>query len=61
MNMLMVDVTHIPGVALGDEVTLLGQSGQEVVSAEMLADWMGTINYEVVSRIHPGQPRVCVD
>ena len=58
MNMLMVDVTHIEGVNLGDEVTLLGRCEAEHVSAEMLADWMGTINYEVVCRIHPGQPRL---
>ncbi len=64
MNMMMVDVTHIepPGGAVraGDVATLLGSDGDERVSAEDLAAWMGTINYEVVARIHPGQPRVPV-
>jgi alanine racemase len=61
MNMVMVDVTHIPTVRAGAIATLLGGDGDERISAEQLASWMGTINYEVVSRIHPSQPRVVVD
>lgn len=57
MNMMMVDVTHIPQAQVGTVATLLGQDGEERVSAEQLASWMGTINYEVVARIHPSQPR----
>jgi len=57
MNMMMVDVTHIPGVKVGDIATLLGSDKEERISAEQLASWMGTINYEVVSRIHSSQPR----
>lgn len=52
MNMLMVDVTDVPGAAAGDVATLLGVDGDERVSAEQLASWMGTIHYEVVSRIN---------
>jgi len=57
MNMMMVDVTHIPQAEVGAVVTLLGSDGEERISAEQLAGWMGTINYEVVARIHPSQPR----
>ncbi len=57
MNMMMVDVTHIPGLKVGDIATLLGSDKEERISAEQLASWMGTINYEVVSRIHSSQPR----
>ncbi len=57
MNMMMVDVTHIADVVPGAIATLLGGDGDERISAEQLAAWMGTINYEVVSRIHPSQPR----
>ena len=60
MNMMMVDVTHIPDAQVGSVATLLGSDGDEQVSAERLASWMGTINYEVVSRIHPSQPRFVV-
>jgi alanine racemase len=58
MNMTMVDVTHIPEAAPGSVATLLGRDGEEEVSADQLAAWMGTINYEVVSRIHPVVPRI---
>ncbi len=58
MNMIMVEVTDIPGVCLGDEVVLLGAQGGERVTAEQLAGWAGTINYEVVARIAGHLPRV---
>ena len=60
MNMCMVDVTDIPGVGVEDEVVLLGTQGEERISAEQVAAWCGTISYEVVSRIHPGLPRLVV-
>ncbi|NJO78444.1 MAG: alanine racemase [Cyanobacteria bacterium RM1_2_2] len=61
MNMMMVDVTHIPHVKAGTVATILGSDGDERVSAEQLAAWMGTINYEVVARIHPSQSRYVVN
>lgn len=58
MNMIMIDVSDAPSARVGSVVTLLGLDGEERVSAEDLARWCGTINYEVVSRIHPVIPRV---
>ncbi len=60
MNMMLVDVTDVPGVALEDEVVLLGAQGEERIRAEQVGVWCGTIPYEVVSRIHPALPRVVV-
>ncbi len=60
MNMTMVDVTDVPNAAVGDTATLIGTDGDERISAEQLASWMGTIHYEVTSRIHPVIPRVAV-
>lgn len=60
MNLCMADVTDIPGVRLEDEVVLLGAQGKERISAEQLAAWIGTINYEVVTRINPALPRIVV-
>jgi alanine racemase len=57
MNMLMIDVTDVPGARPGSVATLLGDDGDERISAEQLAAWMGTIHYEVTSRIHPVVPR----
>ena len=58
MNLLMVDLTDIPQSRLEDEVVLLGKDGDENISAEMMAEWAGTINYEIVTRISPFMPRV---
>ena len=57
MNLLMVDLTDVPGARLEDEVVLLGRSGDERISAETMAEWAGTINYEIVTRISPLLPR----
>lgn len=58
MDMTMIDVTDVPDAAVGDEVVLMGRQGEECISAEMLAGWIGTINYEVVCRVGKRVPRV---
>jgi len=60
MNMFMVDVTHIPRAAMEDEVVLLGKQKKAEISADTLAELMGTINYEVTTRINHALPRVVV-
>lgn len=60
MNLIMVDVTDIPGVRLEDEAVLLGASGDDEVSAELMASWCGTINYEIVTGVSPLLPRIVV-
>ncbi len=57
MNLTMVDVSDIPEARLEEEVVLLGRDGEEKVSAETMAEWAGTINYEIVTRISPFLPR----
>jgi alanine racemase len=61
MNLAMIDITHIKGVRLGDAVTLIGRDGDETLTAEQLADWSGTINYEILSRLSPLIPRIVVE
>ena len=46
MNMITVDVTHVPA-APGDLVTLLGSQGSEQITAEELAQKSGTLGYEI--------------
>ncbi len=53
MNLTMIDITDIPGVKLEEEVTLLGKSGNEHLTAETMAGWARTINYEIVTKISP--------
>ncbi len=57
MNLTMVDVTDIPGVSLEEEVVLLGRQGEEQITAEQMASWAQTINYEIVTRADPLAPR----
>jgi len=57
MNMTIVDVTHVQGVSEGDEVVLLGRQGEEEITAARMAQWAGTIHYEVTTRIRQGLPR----
>jgi len=60
MNLTMVDVSDVKGVKLGDEVTLIGNSKSDSVTAEQLGGWSGTINYEILARLSPKIPRLIV-
>jgi alanine racemase len=53
MDYAMLDVTDVPGVAMGDEVTLLGAQGQERITAEEVAGWLDTSAYEVLAALLP--------
>ena len=64
MDQCLVDVTDIVGagepVRQGDEVVLIGRQGDATLSAEEAARRIGTINYDVVSRILARVPRILV-
>lgn len=60
MNHLIVDVTGVPGQPEQVEATLLGRCGGEELSADDLAGWAGTINYEIVARLPAHLPRITV-
>ncbi len=57
MEKIIVDVSHIPRARIGDEAVLLGRQGEQVISADEIASWLGSNNYEVVSTIAPRIPR----
>jgi alanine racemase len=61
MNIVMVDVSDIPEVGVGEEVVLIGQQGEATITAEELAGLSGTINYELLARLSPSIPRVVVE
>jgi alanine racemase len=58
MDQTMLDVTGIPGVRQGDEVVLIGRQGGDEITAEQVAERLGTIGYEVVAEILARVPRV---
>ncbi len=51
MDQLMVDVTEIPDVKMGTKVTLIGQDGKDIITADDMANKIGTIGYEIVCNI----------
>ena len=57
MDMVMIDVTDVPGVEVGDEVVLVGTQGAERIGADELAARAGTIPYEVLCGISARVPR----
>src|SRR5437016_5229441 len=51
MDLTLIDVTDVAGVSLDDRVTLLGQEGELLVTAEDIAELAGTISYEIACGI----------
>jgi alanine racemase len=58
MDMVMIDVTGIPGVSLYDDVVLMGSQGAQTISAQEIADRIHTIPYEVLCAVSARVPRV---
>ncbi|MDI1471280.1 MAG: alanine racemase [Thermodesulfovibrio sp.] len=51
MDLTMIDLTEIPDVSVGDEVIILGFSGNEKITAWDIANWANTIPYEVLTSL----------
>lgn len=58
MDQMMVDVSEVPNVAVGDEVVLIGRQGNQKITADELADKADTISYEILLSISDRVPRV---
>lgn len=58
MDQFMVDVTKIPDVKIGDEVTLIGTDGTEKITMEELGEVSGRFNYEFACDLGKRIPRV---
>jgi len=58
MDALMVDVSKIGEVRIGEEVVIIGGSGHQMITAEEIAMYASTINYEVTTKLLPRVPRV---
>jgi alanine racemase len=61
MDQMVADVTDVGGVAVGDEVVLIGEQGGERITAAEMANLRETIAYEVLCGIAARVPRVMVD
>lgn len=58
MNLTIIDVTKINSLKTGDIVTLIGKNRGQFITANELADKVGTINYEILTRINKIIPRL---
>jgi len=57
MDLTLIDVTRIAGAAIGDEVVLIGRSGQEQISAWDMARCSDTVVYETLCNLSKRVPR----
>ncbi len=60
MDQFMVDVTHIENVKLGDKVILMGSENGTSVTADEIAQFAQTINYEIVCGVSKRVPRIAL-
>ncbi len=58
MDQIVVDVSHIPEVRVEDEVVVIGRQGEEHITAEEVAHWAQTINYEITTGLTARVPRL---
>lgn len=61
MDLTLIDVTDIPGVCVGDEVTLIGRQASHSITAAELARELETIPYEILCSIGKRVPRIYSD
>lgn len=60
MNHTIVDITKLNNASAGDEAVIIGEQGNESIYADDIADAIGTITYEVLTRLREGIPRYYV-
>jgi len=58
MDFVIVDVTDVPRVKVGDEVVLMGRQGKEQITADEIAEKIDSISYEVLCSIGKRVPRI---
>jgi alanine racemase len=58
MDLTTIDITDVPGMTVGDAVTLLGAEGNVRIDAQQIAQVAGTISYSVLCGIHARVKRI---
>jgi alanine racemase len=61
MDQCTIDLTGLGPVRQDDEVTLIGEQGEDAITATEVAAWRGTIAYEVLTGLSVRIPRVYID
>lgn len=58
MNVMMLDVSQVPGVERGDEVVLIGTQGASSISVSSFSEFSDQMNYELLCRLPQDIPRI---
>ena len=58
MDQMLADVSRVPRVRAGDEAVLIGRQGRDELTANEVAEWCGTVPWEVLTNITYRVPRV---
>lgn len=58
MNASIIDLTDVSEAKTGDEVVIIGQQGHERITIGEIAGYLGTITYEIVTRLPDRIPRI---
>jgi alanine racemase len=59
MDLTTIDLTDVPGAAVGDDVILWGGAGEAMISVNDVARLAQTISYEMLCTVGKRVPRVC--
>ncbi|MGB5768962.1 MAG: alanine racemase, partial [Crocosphaera sp.] len=60
MDQLMLDVSHLRNIKVGDTVTLIGKDGEQEITADHWATMLGTISWEILCGFKHRLPRISV-
>lgn len=61
MNMITINVTHVPDVKKGDEVVLIGEQGDDAITVASFGEMTNNLNYEVLVRLPTTIPRIVIN
>jgi len=56
--MVVIDVTEVEGVKTHDEVVLIGQQGDKIMTVSSFSDMNNSLNYELLTRLPEHIPKV---
>ncbi|MFC2170526.1 alanine racemase [Calditrichota bacterium] len=61
MNTMMINITDIPKVRIGDEVVIIGKQKKMQITVASFSDMTDNLNYEVLVSLQPDIPRIIVE
>lgn len=61
MNMIIADITHLFSANVGDEVVIVGEQKNHIITVDSFSEISQQVNYEILSRIPREIPRILED